>query len=92
MSISFKTDKLLRESAFCFIPASPVFNSLGVLPSQACSMNVDKIGIWLVIIEGANTYSPDPNRKAARTRGDSGACCWKLGGLLWACSCLLADA
>ena len=66
----FSTDanNLLRESAFCFIPASPVFNYLGVLPSEACSMNVDQMGIWSVIIEGANTYSPDPNRKAARTR------------------------
>jgi glutamate dehydrogenase (NAD(P)+) len=26
------------------------------------------MGKWSVIIEGANTYSPDPNRKAARTR------------------------
>ncbi|MGD8520868.1 MAG: Glu/Leu/Phe/Val dehydrogenase dimerization domain-containing protein [Desulfobacterales bacterium] len=66
----FSTDanNLLRESAFCFIPASPVFNYLGVLPSEACSMNVDQMGIWSLIIEGANTYSPDPNRKAARTR------------------------
>ena len=26
------------------------------------------MGKWSLIIEGANTYSPDPNRKAARTR------------------------
>ena len=31
-------------------------------------MSVDQMGNWSVIIEGANTYSPDPNRKAARTR------------------------
>jgi glutamate dehydrogenase (NAD(P)+) len=31
-------------------------------------MLVDRMGKWSVIIEGANTYSPDPNRKAARTR------------------------
>ena len=31
-------------------------------------MSTDKMGTWSVIIEGANTYSPDPNRKAARTR------------------------
>ena len=65
---STDADNLLRESAFCCIPASPVFNYLGVLPSEACSMSVDQMGIWSVIIEGANTYSPDPNRKAARTR------------------------
>ena len=31
-------------------------------------MSVDQMGNWSVIIEGANTYSPDPNRKAGRTR------------------------
>ena len=31
-------------------------------------MTVDRIGKWSVIVEGANTYSPDPNRKAARIR------------------------
>ncbi|MGD2268778.1 MAG: Glu/Leu/Phe/Val dehydrogenase dimerization domain-containing protein [Desulfobacterales bacterium] len=65
---STDTNKLLRESAFCFIPASPVFNYLGVLPTESCSMSIDQMGRWSVIIEGANTYSPDPNRKAARTR------------------------
>jgi len=69
-SIQFSTaaDNLLRESAFCLIPASPVFNYLGVRPSDPCSMRVDQMGNWTVIIEGANTYSPDPNRKAMRTR------------------------
>ena len=57
---STDADNLLRESAFCCIPASPVFNYLGVLPSEACSMSVDQMGNWSVIIEGANTYSPDP--------------------------------
>ncbi len=66
----FSTDPahLLRESAFCFIPAAPVFNYLGVLPTDPCAMSVDRMGQWRLIIEGANTYSPDPNRKAARTR------------------------
>jgi glutamate dehydrogenase (NAD(P)+) len=69
-STKFSTaaDNLLRESAFCFIPAAPAFNYLGTHPSEACSMNVEKMGNWSMIIEGANTYSPDPNRKAARTR------------------------
>jgi glutamate dehydrogenase (NAD(P)+) len=68
--IRFSTDadNLLRESAFCFIPAAPVFNYLGVLPSERCSMSVERMGSWALIVEGANTYSPDPNRKAARTR------------------------
>lgn len=32
------------------------------------SMTIDKMGRWSMIIEGANTYSPDPKRKAARRR------------------------
>jgi glutamate dehydrogenase (NAD(P)+) len=66
----FSTDanNLLRESAFCFIPAAPVFNYLGVLPAEACSISVERMGTWSLIIEGANTYSPDPNRKASRIR------------------------
>jgi glutamate dehydrogenase/leucine dehydrogenase/CBS domain-containing protein len=69
-STRFSTDpaNLLRESAFCFIPAAPVFNYLGVLPTDPCAMSVDRMGEWRLIVEGANTYSPDPNRKAARTR------------------------
>jgi glutamate dehydrogenase (NAD(P)+) len=69
-STKFSTDanNLLRESAFCFIPAAPIFNYLGVLPAEACSMGVERMGSWSLIIEGANTYSPDPNRKASRIR------------------------
>jgi glutamate dehydrogenase (NAD(P)+) len=65
---STAADNLLRESAFCFVPAAPIFNYLGVLPSERCSMSVERMGTWSLIVEGANTYSPDPNRKAARTR------------------------
>jgi glutamate dehydrogenase (NAD(P)+) len=68
VQFSTDADNLLRESAFCLIPASPVFNYLGVRPSDPCSMGVDQMGNWSIIIEGANTYSPDPNRKAMRTR------------------------
>jgi glutamate dehydrogenase (NAD(P)+) len=69
-STKFSTDadNLLRESAFCFIPAAPMFNYLGVLPAEVCSMSVERMGSWSLIIEGANTYSPDPNRKASRIR------------------------
>jgi glutamate dehydrogenase/leucine dehydrogenase/CBS domain-containing protein len=59
---------LLRESAFCFIPAAPIANYLDTDPATQPSMLVDQIGRWYLIIEGANTYSPDPERKAARTR------------------------
>jgi glutamate dehydrogenase/leucine dehydrogenase/CBS domain-containing protein len=65
---STAADNLLRESAFCLIPAAPVFKYLGVLPSDAGSMSIERMGAWSLIVEGANTYSPDPNRKAARTR------------------------
>jgi glutamate dehydrogenase (NAD(P)+) len=63
---STNANNLLRESAFCLIPATSVFNYLGVLPSEAATMSVERMGKWAVIVEGANTYSPDPNRKAAR--------------------------
>jgi len=59
---------LLRESAFCMIPAAPIANYLDTDPSSHPSMTVNRMGDWSVIIEGANTYSPDPTRKAARAR------------------------
>jgi len=68
--IKFSTnpDNLLLENAFCMVPATPIFNYLGVRASENPSMTVDRMGNWTVIVEGANTYSPDPNRKAARIR------------------------
>jgi glutamate dehydrogenase (NAD(P)+) len=68
--IKFSTNpnNLLLENAFCLIPAAPIFNYLGVWESENPSMLVDRMGKWLLIVEGANTYSPDPNRKAARIR------------------------
>jgi glutamate dehydrogenase/leucine dehydrogenase/CBS domain-containing protein len=65
---STNSNDLLREDAFCFIPAAPIFNYLGVRPSDNASLLVNHMGNWNIIVEGANTYSPDPNRKAARTR------------------------
>lgn len=59
---------LLRESAFCMIPAAPVANYLAVEAASQPAMTVAKMGKWSVIIEGANTYSPEPARKAARAR------------------------
>ena len=64
---SSNSNNLLLENAFCLVPAAPIFNYLGVNESDNPSMTVDRIGNWSVIVEGANTYSPDPNRKAART-------------------------
>ncbi len=59
---------LLRESAFCVIPASPVSNYLDLDESSQPSITVDRMGKWTVIIEGANIYSPDRARRAARLR------------------------
>ncbi len=61
-------DDLLRESAFCLIPAAPIANYLDVDPASRPSMTVDRMGCWSVIVEGANTYSPDPSRRQARAR------------------------
>ena len=59
---------LLRESAFCLLPAAPIANYLDTDPSTRPSMTVDQMGRWSLIVEGANTYSPDPSRKLARAR------------------------
>jgi glutamate dehydrogenase (NAD(P)+) len=64
---SSNPNNLLVENAFCLVPAAPIFNYLGVSEIYNPSMTVDRIGDWSLIVEGANTYSPDPNRKAART-------------------------
>jgi glutamate dehydrogenase/leucine dehydrogenase/CBS domain-containing protein len=61
-------DNLLTESAFCLVPASPVFNYLDVTPDTGPSMTCDRMGDWQVIVEGANTYSPNPARKSERRR------------------------
>jgi len=65
---SNQPDDLLRESAFCFIPASPIANYLDIDPASSPSMTVERMGKWALIIEGANTYSQDPEHKAARAR------------------------
>jgi glutamate dehydrogenase/leucine dehydrogenase/CBS domain-containing protein len=61
-------EDLLRESAFCFIPAAPVSNYLDTTDATNPSMTTDHMGNWNLIIEGANTYSPDPERKYCRAR------------------------
>ena len=72
---------LLRESAFCFVPAAPVANYLDVDACSHPSMTVDRMGQWAMIVEGANTYSPDPARKAARARMER-AVYWQAGVLI----------
>jgi glutamate dehydrogenase (NAD(P)+) len=68
LKFSSARDDLLRESAFALIPAAPQANYLDVDSASTPSMTVDKMGRWSIIVEGANTYSPDPRRKAARRR------------------------
>lgn len=68
--IKYGTDPndLLRENAFCLIPAAPIANYLDTDPASSPSMTVGGMGIWALIVEGANTYSPDLNRRHARAR------------------------
>ncbi|MBC8505591.1 MAG: CBS domain-containing protein [Anaerolineales bacterium] len=70
LPVKYSTDPndLLRESAFCLIPAAPIAHYLDTDPSTNPSMTVDRMGQWAVSIEGANTYSPLAARKAARAR------------------------
>ncbi|MBI5029226.1 MAG: CBS domain-containing protein [Chloroflexi bacterium] len=68
LKFSSSRDDLLRESAFALIPAAPQANYLDVDESSHPSMTIEKMGRWSMIVEGANTYSPDPKRKAARRR------------------------
>jgi glutamate dehydrogenase/leucine dehydrogenase/predicted transcriptional regulator len=72
---------LLRESAFCLVPAAPTANYLDVDASSNPSMTVDRMGDWAMIVEGANTYSPDPVRRAARARMER-AVYWQKGVLI----------
>jgi len=70
LPVKYSTDPndLLRESAFCLIPAAPIAHYLDTDPTTNPSMTVDRMGQWSVSIEGANTYSPLAERKAARSR------------------------
>ena len=68
IKFSTNSNNLLLEDSFCLIPATPVFNYLGVWKNENPSMTVERMGRWSLIVEGANTYSPNPNRKAARIR------------------------
>jgi CBS domain-containing protein len=72
---------LLRESAFCCVPAAPVANYLDVDAASNPSMTVDRMGKWVMIVEGANTYSPDPARKAARAHMERSVY-WQGGTLI----------
>ena len=70
LTVKYSTEPndLLRESAFCLVPAAPLANYLDTDASSKPCMTIDRRGKWAVIVEGANTYSPDPARRAARMR------------------------
>ncbi len=65
---STQPNDLLREDAFCLIPAAPIATYLDTDPASNPSVTVDRMGRWTLSVEGANTYSPDPARQAARAR------------------------
>lgn len=75
------SDDLLRESAYCLIPAAPAANYLDVEAASNPCMTVDRMGDWRLIVEGANTYSPAPERKAARRRMER-TVYWQKGVLI----------
>ncbi len=72
---------LLRESAFCLVPAAPVANYLDVDAGRNPSMTTDRMGDWAMIVEGANTYSPIPARRAARMRMER-TVYWQAGSVI----------
>lgn len=61
-------NELLRESAFCLIPASPIANYLDLDASTQPSITIDEMGDWSLIIEGANTYSAERFLRSSRLR------------------------
>jgi glutamate dehydrogenase/leucine dehydrogenase/CBS domain-containing protein len=61
-------DDLLRESAFCFIPAAPVSNYIDTMAETNPCITIENVGRWSMILEGANTYSFDEDHRAARSR------------------------
>lgn len=81
LKFSTASNDLLRESAFCFVPAAPIAHYLDVDPASNPAITVDRMGAWSMIVEGANTYSPDPVRKAARARMER-TVYWQKGVLI----------
>jgi glutamate dehydrogenase/leucine dehydrogenase/CBS domain-containing protein len=70
LKMKYGTDPndLLRENAFCLIPAAPIANYLDTDPASNPSMTVERMGSWTLIVEGANTYSPIFSLRQARAR------------------------
>ncbi|MDX1413251.1 MAG: Glu/Leu/Phe/Val dehydrogenase dimerization domain-containing protein [Candidatus Promineifilaceae bacterium] len=81
IKFSNNCDDLLRESAYCLIPAAPVGNYLDVEAASNPCMTVDRMGEWRLVVEGANTYSPARERRAARRRMER-TVYWQKGVLI----------
>src|SRR5262245_35505107 len=77
---SSQPNDLLREDAFCLIPAAPVGNYLDVDPASRPSVTVDRMGAWSLSVEGANTYAAEPTARAARARMERAV--YRRGGVL----------
>ena len=75
------SDDLLRESAFCLVPAAPIANYLDVDDTSNPTVTVDHMGDWKMIVEGANTYSPFKQKQAARRRMERSVY-WQKGVLI----------
>jgi len=63
------------------VPAAPIAHYLGTDAKTHPSMTVDRAGRFAMIVEGANTYSPDPARRAARMRMER-AVYWQRGTVI----------
>ena len=75
------SDDLLRESAYCLVPAAPIANYLDVDVTSRPCVTVDHMGSWTLVVEGANTYSPAPERRHARCRMER-TVYWQRGVLI----------
>jgi len=61
-------DDLLQNSGDILVPASPVPNYLGLDETYNPSITIDKAGNWLIIVEGANTYQNEIEKKYEREK------------------------
>jgi glutamate dehydrogenase (NAD(P)+) len=61
-------DDLLQISGEILVPASPVPNYIGLDETYDPSITIDKAGNWLIIVEAANTYQNEIEKKYDREK------------------------
>jgi glutamate dehydrogenase/leucine dehydrogenase/CBS domain-containing protein len=61
-------DDLLQVSGDILVPASPVPNYIGLDETYDPSITIDKAGNWLIIVEGANTYQNEIEKRYEREK------------------------